>query len=150
MRPSRSIHHPAAAPSQSQGFFPSLTFFLFFGQSALSYPFYRKLKKIEKIHLLMAINDEYLRKAALVISAPNVLINMVSKRAKQLRLGAKPMVQSLERLSPENLALKEIAEGRLTYKLESETLADGETEIEVIPNPSTQHPEGTGPLAHSA
>jgi DNA-directed RNA polymerase subunit omega len=42
---------------------------------------------------------------------------MVSRRAKQLRQGAKPLVHSLERLDTEDVALREIIEGKITYEL---------------------------------
>ena len=60
---------------------------------------------------------EYLSKAHEIISDPNVLVNLVSRRVKQLRAGMKPLVESLERLDPEDLALKEIIEGKITYEL---------------------------------
>lgn len=79
----------------------------------------------------MAIKDEYLKEAIKKIQAPNVLINMVSKRARQLKLGSKPMVQSLERLSPENIALKEIIEGHLTHRLPTDVRLEDESTLEV-------------------
>ncbi len=48
-----------------------------------------------------------------------ILINVVSRRAKQLKSGYKPLVESLERLSAEDLALREIIEGKITYSLEA-------------------------------
>jgi DNA-directed RNA polymerase subunit omega len=52
-----------------------------------------------------------------VIKDPNVLVNVVSKRVKQLRSGAKSGVESFERLSPEDVTLREIAEGKIIYDL---------------------------------
>ena len=63
------------------------------------------------------LKEEYLKEAQKVISDPNVLINIVSKRAKQLKNGMSPLVESLEKLLPEEVALKEIIEGKITYKL---------------------------------
>ncbi len=77
----------------------------------------------------MAIKDEYLQEALKVVPIPNILINMVSKRARQLKLGSKAMVQSYERLSPENVALKEIAEGYLYYRLPNEPAIEGQEEM---------------------
>ncbi|MBT4667225.1 MAG: DNA-directed RNA polymerase subunit omega, partial [Opitutae bacterium] len=37
-------------------------------------------------------------------------------RAKQLKFGNKPLVESLERLEPEDIALREIIEGKITYQ----------------------------------
>jgi DNA-directed RNA polymerase subunit omega len=65
------------------------------------------------------MRDDYLQNALKVITDPNILINVVSCRVKQLRLGHRPLVESLEKLTPENIALREIAEGRITYELAS-------------------------------
>jgi DNA-directed RNA polymerase subunit omega len=46
-----------------------------------------------------------------------ILINVVSRRAKQLKSGYKPLIESLERLSAEDMALREIIEGKITYQL---------------------------------
>jgi DNA-directed RNA polymerase subunit omega len=44
-------------------------------------------------------------------------VNVVSLRVRQLRRGNRPLVESLEKLSPEDTALREIAEGKITYEL---------------------------------
>ncbi|MEY2878018.1 MAG: hypothetical protein RLZZ15_398 [Verrucomicrobiota bacterium] len=63
------------------------------------------------------MRDDYVRAAALVITDPNVLINVVSRRVKQLRRGNRPLVESLEKLSAEDTALREIMEGKISYEL---------------------------------
>jgi len=63
------------------------------------------------------VRDDYLRDAQKVINDPNILINVVSRRVKQLKMGQKPLVESLERLSPEDTALREIIDGRISYEL---------------------------------
>ncbi|CAM3108032.1 DNA-directed RNA polymerase subunit omega [Rariglobus hedericola] len=63
------------------------------------------------------MRDDYLKNALLVISDPNILINVISLRVKQLRRGSRPLVESLEKLSPEDTALREVAEGKITYQL---------------------------------
>lgn len=65
------------------------------------------------------MRDDYLQSALLVIDDPNILVNVVSRRVKQLRHGSRPLVESLEKLSAEDTALREIAEGRITYELGS-------------------------------
>jgi DNA-directed RNA polymerase subunit omega len=62
------------------------------------------------------LRDEYLKQAKKVITDPNVLINVVSRRVKQLRNGSRPLVESLEKLSLEDIALREIIEGRISYE----------------------------------
>lgn len=60
---------------------------------------------------------DLLKRAQKVISDPNILINVVSRRAKQLKRGMDPLVESLERLEAEDVALLEIIEGKITYEL---------------------------------
>jgi len=63
------------------------------------------------------MRDEYLQAALLKIDDPNILVNVVSRRVKQLRAGHRALVESLERLSPEDTALREIIEGKISYEL---------------------------------
>ena len=63
------------------------------------------------------MRDEYIREAQKLITDPNVLINVVSRRVKQLRRGSRPLVESLEKLSPEDVALREIIEGKISYEI---------------------------------
>ena len=63
------------------------------------------------------MRDDYLQAAQSVITDPNILVNVVSRRAKQLKNGYKPLVESLERLSAEDIALREIIEGKISYQL---------------------------------
>ncbi len=64
------------------------------------------------------MRDDYLQQAQEVITDPMILINVVSRRAKQLKGGYKPLIESLERLSAEDMALREIIEGKITYQLD--------------------------------
>ncbi len=65
------------------------------------------------------MRDDYLQAAAAIICEPNILINLVSRRVKQLKAGAKPLIDSLENLDNEDIALREIIEGKITYKLDT-------------------------------
>lgn len=70
------------------------------------------------------MRDDYLRAALAVVTDPNILVNVVSVRVKQLRRGSRPLVESLEKLSAEDTALREIMEGKISYELAtSEELA---------------------------
>jgi|TARA_B100000242_G_scaffold287561_1_gene254560 DNA-directed RNA polymerase subunit omega len=62
------------------------------------------------------VRDEYLQEAQQIVNDPNTLINMVSRRSKQLKHGSKPLVESLEKLEPEDIALREIIEGKISYQ----------------------------------
>ena len=63
------------------------------------------------------MRDDYLFAALKVISDPNILVNVVSRRVKQLKRGNRPLVESLEKLLPEDTALREIIEGKISYEL---------------------------------
>lgn len=62
------------------------------------------------------MRDEFLKEAQQIVNDPNTLINLVSRRSKQLKHGSKPLVESLEKLEPEDVALKEIIEGKISYQ----------------------------------
>ncbi|HXB02679.1 MAG TPA: DNA-directed RNA polymerase subunit omega [Opitutaceae bacterium] len=62
------------------------------------------------------MKDDYLKEAQKIITDSNVLINVVSRRVKQLRRGSRPLVESLEKLAPEDVALREIIEGKISFE----------------------------------
>mgnify|MGYP001408108370 FL=1 len=64
------------------------------------------------------LRDDYLAEAQKIITDPMILVNVVSRRAKQLKNGYKPLVEALERLSAEDMALREIMEGKINYQLD--------------------------------
>lgn len=66
------------------------------------------------------MRDEYLKEAKQIIPDANVLVNVVSRRVKQLKRGHRPLVESLEKLNPEDIALREIIEGRISYEFVDE------------------------------
>jgi len=66
------------------------------------------------------MREEYLLNALKVIDDPNILVNVVSCRVKQLKRGNRSLIESLEKLLPEDIALREIAERRITYELASD------------------------------
>ena len=63
------------------------------------------------------MRDDYLREALKVVNDPTILVNVISRRVKQLRRGNRPLVESLEKLSAEDTALREVAEGKISYEL---------------------------------
>ena len=67
------------------------------------------------------MRDNYIKEAQKVISDPNILINVVSRRVKQLRHGNRPLVESLEKLNAEDIALREIIEGKISYEIGEES-----------------------------
>src|ERR1035437_9976854 len=64
-----------------------------------------------------AMRDDYIKDALKTIPDPNILINVVSRRVKQLKRGNRPLVESLEKLSAEDTALREVIEGKISHEL---------------------------------
>jgi DNA-directed RNA polymerase subunit omega len=62
------------------------------------------------------MRDDYIKQALGKILDPNILINVVSRRVKQLKRGNRPLVESLEKLSPEDIALREIIEEKISFE----------------------------------
>lgn len=67
--------------------------------------------------IFRAMRDDYIKEALKVIPDPNILINVVSRRVKQLKRGSRPLVESLEKLSPEDVALREVIDGKISYEI---------------------------------
>ncbi len=66
------------------------------------------------------MNLELFKKALEKVKNPNILVNVVSKRVRQLNsVGAasRPLVSDTANLSPVDIALREIIEDKLTYEL---------------------------------
>ena len=62
------------------------------------------------------MTTQLLQEAAQVIPNQQLLINVVSKRVRQLGLGHRPLVEAMPRMSLTDIALKEIIAGKLTYE----------------------------------
>ena len=62
------------------------------------------------------MRDDYIKEALRTVPDPNILINVVSRRVKQLKRGSRPLVESLEKLAPEDVALREIREGKISFE----------------------------------
>lgn len=81
----------------------------------------RRRLEYQHAHYLCGVNlhmrNDYLQDALKVIDDPNILVNVVSRRVKQLKMGNRPLIESLEKLSNEDIALREIAERKITYEL---------------------------------
>jgi DNA-directed RNA polymerase subunit omega len=76
------------------------------------------------VRSLRNMTNQLLQEAAQVIPNQQVLINVVSKRVRQLGLGHRPMVETGPRASLTDIALKEIIAGKLTFE-SVEAPADG-------------------------
>ena len=63
------------------------------------------------------MNPNLVKAAAEVIPNPKILVNMVSQRVRQLCLGHRPMVEFIPGLGHADIALSEIAAGKLSFEL---------------------------------
>ena len=63
------------------------------------------------------MRDDYFKEALVIVDDPYVLVGMIARRVKMLRRENRPLVESIEKLSLEDVALREIIEGRITYVL---------------------------------
>src|SRR3954454_2022069 len=75
---------------------------------------------------LRHMTTQLLHEAAQVIPNQQLLINVVSRRVRQLGLGHRPLVEATPRSSLTDIALREIIGGKLTLELTPESKpADG-------------------------
>jgi DNA-directed RNA polymerase subunit omega len=72
------------------------------------------------VRSLRNMTSQLLQDAALVIPNQQLLINVVSKRVRQLGLGHRPLVEATPRSSLTDIALREIIGGKLTFELTPE------------------------------
>jgi DNA-directed RNA polymerase subunit omega len=78
------------------------------------------------VRSLRHMTTQLLQEAAQVIPNQQLLINVVSKRVRQLGLGHRPLVEATPRSSLTDIALREIIAGKLTYESTSDKKpADG-------------------------
>ncbi|MDQ3622045.1 MAG: DNA-directed RNA polymerase subunit omega [Verrucomicrobiota bacterium] len=63
------------------------------------------------------MSSELLEAASKVIPSHQLLVNVVSKRVRQLTAGHRPMVEVTPRMGHADVALKEIIEGKLTFEM---------------------------------
>ena len=59
---------------------------------------------------------ELVKAANEVITNQQILVNMVSRRVRQLLLGHRPLVEHVPGMREADIALTEIASGKLTYE----------------------------------
>ena len=63
------------------------------------------------------MSSNLVKAAAEVIPNPKILVNMVSQRVRQLCIGHRPMVEFVPGLGHADIALSEIAAGKLSFEL---------------------------------
>jgi DNA-directed RNA polymerase subunit K/omega len=62
------------------------------------------------------MNSNLVKAAAEVIPNPKILVNMVSQRVRQLCIGHRPMIEFVPGLGHADIALSEIAAGKLSFE----------------------------------
>ena len=88
---------------------------------------------VRTVRSLRHMTTQLLQEAAQVIPNQQLLINVVSKRVRQLGLGHRPMVETTPRMSLTDIALKEIIAGKLTYEsLNRDEYADVEQQEKML------------------
>jgi DNA-directed RNA polymerase subunit omega len=68
------------------------------------------------VRSLRNMTAQLLQEATKVIPNQQLLINVVSKRVRQLGIGHRPLVEATPKSSLTDIALKEIIAGKLTYE----------------------------------
>jgi len=80
------------------------------------------------------MNADLVEAASKVIPNHSILINMISRRVRQLSLGHRPLVESAPSLRAADIALTEIINEKLTFE---STFGQNEPEINVVKFPGT-------------
>lgn len=66
------------------------------------------------------MTSEFVQAALERVQSPEILVNMVSKRVRQLGSGGRPLIEVMPRWSFMEIALREIGEGKLIFELPDE------------------------------
>ena len=76
---------------------------------------------------------ELVTAASNVVRNPQILVNMVSRRVRQLSLGHRPLVEFAPGFGHADIALTEIANGKLEFEFNSPE--NGNTPVEIVEFP---------------
>lgn len=71
------------------------------------------------------MSSNLIEEASKIITSPQVLINLVSRRVRQLSLGHRPLIEVGPRMGLADIALTEILAGKLTYEATTPVLPNG-------------------------
>jgi DNA-directed RNA polymerase subunit omega len=63
------------------------------------------------------MNPEFLKKALEKVGNPNILVNLVSRRVRQLNFGERSFLVNAGSLGAADIALREIMEDKMGYEL---------------------------------
>ena len=73
-------------------------------------------------------NAAFVQEALTIVGTPEVLVNVISRRVRQLGQGARPLVEVHPRWTLMEIALREIADKKLTFELIDPKVAAAEAE----------------------
>ena len=79
------------------------------------------------------MNPELVTAASKVVHNQQILVNMVSRRVRQFTLGHRPMVEFAPGLGDADVALMEIATGKLSFELKADDGNLGTVEVVEFP-----------------
>lgn len=65
----------------------------------------------------LPMNIKYLDAALHQVPSPELLVNLVSRRVRQLAQGHRPLIQTDTRMDFADIALKELADGKMSYEM---------------------------------
>ena len=85
------------------------------------------------------MRSDLVEKASAVVPDPPVLVNMVSRRVRQLNNGRPPLVRRPERLGQADVALLEIIEGKIVLAADGAVVERPAAPVEKVAEPA---PEG--------
>jgi DNA-directed RNA polymerase subunit omega len=63
------------------------------------------------------MNNQFVQNALKMVSCPEVLVNVVSKRVRQLGQGFRPLIEVHPRWTFMDIALREISEGKIICEM---------------------------------
>lgn len=74
----------------------------------------------------LPMNSQFIDEASKIVPESQILINMVSKRVRQLGAGSRPLVLVEPRMGLADIALVEIAQGKLSVSKSGELISSVE------------------------
>ena len=88
------------------------------------------------------MNAQLLKAASEVVHNQQILVNIVSRRVRQLTLGHRPLVEFAPGMGHADIALTEIATGKLAFELTADDNGSVPS-VEVVPFPAVVAPKNS-------
>jgi len=63
------------------------------------------------------MNNQYVQSAVKVVGSPEILVNVISKRVRQLGQGFRPLIEVHPRWTFMDIALREVSEGKIVCEM---------------------------------